>query len=154
MLVALVIAVGLVGIIVPMLPGDLLVLGAILVWSAQVGGSTAWVVFALAAASVLAGTVVKYVVPGRRLKAAEVPGRTLVAGAVLAVVGFFVVPVVGLPLGFLLGIYLAEWHRQRDRRGAGTATVHALRAVGLAILIEFAFALIAALIWATGLVLT
>ena len=44
-LVALAIAVGLVGILVPILPGSILVLAAILVWAWDVGGTTAWVVF-------------------------------------------------------------------------------------------------------------
>ena len=38
-LVALVIAVGLVGVIVPVLPGSLLVLGAVLVWAIDVGST-------------------------------------------------------------------------------------------------------------------
>lgn len=40
--VAIAIAVGLVGILVPILPGTLLVLAAILVWAAEVGSPTAW----------------------------------------------------------------------------------------------------------------
>ena len=47
-LVALAIAFGIAGIIVPVLPGTLLVLGAILVWSVQVGTSTGWAVFTVA----------------------------------------------------------------------------------------------------------
>nr|WP_284290737.1 DUF456 family protein [Angustibacter aerolatus] len=52
--------------------------------------------------------MVKYVLPGRRLKDAGVPWWTTLAGVALGVVGFFVVPVVGLLLGFVLGVYLAE----------------------------------------------
>ena len=40
-LVALAIAVGLVGILVPILPGSVLVLGGVLVWACDVGGATA-----------------------------------------------------------------------------------------------------------------
>ena len=50
--------------------------------------------------------VVKYAVPGRRLKAA-VPMRTLVVGGMFAVVGFFVIPVVGVLVGFPIGVYVA-----------------------------------------------
>ena len=32
-------------------------------------------------------------------------------GGVLGVVGFFVIPVIGLPLGFVLGVYLSELSR-------------------------------------------
>ena len=43
-LVALAIAVGLVGILVPILPGAVLILAAIGVWAWEVGGATAWAV--------------------------------------------------------------------------------------------------------------
>ena len=152
-LVALAIAVGIAGIIVPVLPGTLLVLGAILVWSVQVGTSTGWVVFAVAALLLVGGTVVKYLVPGRRLKASGVPNRTLLVGALLAFIGFFVIPVVGMFIGFVLGVYLAE----RARVGGGQAwpsTVAALKAVGVSILIELVAAFLAAVTWVVGVMAT
>jgi uncharacterized protein len=152
-LVALAIAIGLVGVIVPVLPGSLLVLGAILVWAWDVGGATAWTVFAVATAFIALGGVVKYVVPGRRLKDNGIPTSTLLLGGVLGVVGFFVVPVVGLLIGFVLGVYLAELRRV-GTADAWPATVHALKAVGLSILIELAASLLAAGAWAFGVVLT
>jgi uncharacterized protein YqgC (DUF456 family) len=148
-LVALVIAVGLVGVLVPMLPGSALVLGAILVWAAVVGEGGGWAVAAVATVLLAAGVVVKYLLPGRRLQRSGIPNRTLLIGAVLGVVGFFVVPVVGLPLGFVLGIYLAELERL-GRERAWPATLEALKAVGLGILIELGFASLAAATWLVG----
>ncbi|MGZ4464094.1 MAG: hypothetical protein ACXVW0_01900 [Nocardioides sp.] len=58
-LLGVVIALGLVGVLVPVLPGTVLVLAAVLVWAADVGGATAWT-HALVAVRVLgAGAVVK-----------------------------------------------------------------------------------------------
>lgn len=152
-LVALAIAVGVVGVLVPFLPGTLLVLAAVAVWAIDLGTGTGWTVFAVAAAFLALGAVVKYVVPGRRLKEAGVPTATLLFGAVLAVVGFFVIPVVGLVIGFVLGVYLAEL-RRLGSAAAWPATVHALKAVGLSMLIELVACLLAAATWATGVVLT
>ena len=152
-LVAVAIAVGVAGIIVPVLPGTVLVLGAILVWALVVGTTTAWLVFAFAATFLVLGTVVKYLVPGRQLKSSGVPSRTLVAGGVLAFVGFFVVPVVGMLLGFVLG----DVHAERARVGAAGAwpsTRAALRAVGVSILIELTAAFLAVATWVVGVVLT
>jgi uncharacterized protein YqgC (DUF456 family) len=152
-LVALAIAVGIAGIIVPVLPGTVLVLGAILVWAVQVGTSTGWIVFAVATVLLAGGTVVKYLVPGRRLKSSGVPNRTLLVGALVGFIGFFVIPVVGLFIGFVLGVYVAE----RARVGAALAwpsTKEALRAVGVSILIELVAALLAAVAWAVGVVVT
>ena len=53
----------------------------------------------------------KYAVPHRRLRNAGVPARSIVFGAVLGIVGFFVIPVIGLIIGFVLGVFLAEWVR-------------------------------------------
>ena len=152
-LVALAIAVGLVGVIVPILPGSLLVLGAILVWALDVGSTTAWIVFAAATTFIALGGVVKYVVPGRRLRENDIPGSTLMVGGVLGIVGFFVIPVIGLLIGFVLGVYLAELRRVGSE-AAWPATKHALRAVGLSILIELVASLCAAATWALGVVLT
>lgn len=152
-LVAVVIAVGIAGIIVPVLPGTLLVLAAILVWALEIGTSAGWVVFALCATLLAGGSVVKFLVPGRRLKASGVPNRTLLVGALLAFVGFFVVPVVGMLIGFVLGVYLAE----RTRVGAALAwssTVGALKAVGVSILIELVAAFLAAVTWVVGVAVT
>lgn len=151
-LVGLAIVIGLVGIVVPVLPGSLLVVGAICAWAVVTGTPTAWVVFGVATALVAAGQVVKFLVPGRRLQTAGVPSSTLWLGALLGVVGFFVVPVVGLVLGFVLGIYLAELRRLGQER-AWPATVSALKAVGLSILIELAAALLATGAWVVGLLL-
>jgi NADH-quinone oxidoreductase subunit E len=47
---------------------------------------------------------------------------------VLGIVGFFVVPVVGLLLGFVLGVYLAELARLgRNRSGHDASTPHSVR---------------------------
>jgi len=152
-LVGLAIAVGLLGVLVPVLPGPVLVLGAIAVWAFVEGSTVGWLTLAAAAVFVLASQVVKYAVPGRRLVDAGVPSSTLLTGAALGFVGFFVVPVVGLFLGFVLGVYAAEYRRLGDRAAAWPSTKHALKAAGLSVLIELAGVLLAALTW-LGVVLT
>jgi uncharacterized protein YqgC (DUF456 family) len=153
LLVAVAIAVGIAGIIVPVLPGTILVLGAILVWALEIGTTTAWVVVAFATTFLVLGTIVKYLVPGRQLKASGVPNRTLLVGALLAFVGFFVVPVVGMFIGFVLGVYAAERARV-GAAGAWPSTKAALRAVGVSILVELVAAFLAVATWVVGVVLT
>jgi hypothetical protein len=60
---------------------------------------------------------------------------------------------VGLFVGFVLGIYLAERRRLGDA-AAWPSTKAALRAVGLSIVIELTSAVLAAATWVVGLVLT
>jgi uncharacterized protein YqgC (DUF456 family) len=145
---------GVLGVVIPVLPGLLLCWAAVLLW-ALLGDADGgrWVVLALATVVAIGGTVVKYLWPGKRLKSTGVPTQSLLAAGVLGIVGFFVVPVVGLVLGFVLGLWAAE----RMRLGAGQAwpsTRQALGAVGLSLLVEFAAALAIAVIWVFGLLAT
>ena len=151
-LVAVAIAVGLVGILVPLLPGTLLVWAAIAVWSFVEATTAAWVVLGVSTALLGAGVLVKYLWPARRMKAADIGGRTMAAGAVLGIIGFFVIPVAGLLLGFVLGVFLAELAQRRDRRRAWASTVHAVKGVALSVGVEFMAALLATAAWVVGVV--
>ena len=146
------VVVGLVGVVVPALPGLVLVLAGIATWAVPRGDAVGWTVLGVAVAIIATGTVLKYLLPGARMRAAGVPGRTLLAGGVLGIVGFFVVPVVGLLLGFVLGVYLAEAARL-GRGAAWPSTRTALGAVGWSILIELAAGLLATAVWVGALVL-
>lgn len=146
-LVAVAIAVGIVGVVLPVLPGALLVWAAIVVWALAVGSATAWAVLAVATLSIGLAQVVKILVPGRRLRDAGVPRASILAGVVLAVVGFFLIPLVGLFLGFPLGVYLQERRRLGQHEPAWRSTNQALRAIGLSIAIELAATLVATGAW-------
>lgn len=151
--VGLAILIGLAGVVVPVLPGSLLVLAAIGVWAFLDGSATGWIVFAVATALIVAATVVKYVWPGSRLARSGIPSSSLIVGGAAGVVGFFVIPVVGLPIGFVAGTYVAEYLRLREHGPAWRATVEATKAAGLSMLIELAGALLAAGLWLAAAVL-
>jgi len=153
LLVALVIFVGLVGIVVPLLPGTLLVFAAIAVWAVAEHNVTSWVTLGVVTALLAVSTLIKYLWPARRMRAADVSTWSLVAGAVLGIVGFFVIPVLGLLIGFVLGIYLTELAKRHDQRVAWTSTKHALKGVALSVGIELCGALLATAVWAAGVYL-
>ncbi|WP_456847354.1 DUF456 domain-containing protein [Cellulomonas sp. P5_C6] len=154
LLTGLVVLVGLVGVVVQVLPGGLLVAGAVIVWGVLTGGVAGWTVVAIAVVVTAIAFVAKYLLAGRHLKRAGVPSSTLVWGGVAGVVGFFVIPVVGLFVGFVLGIFLVEWLRSRAAQPAWRATVAALQATGLTILVELAAALVSTGAWLTALAAT
>jgi len=151
---AVLILIGMVGIVVPVLPGLLLVLAAVLIWALDLGTPLAWWVFGVCAALWVAGVALQYAVPGRRMRAAGVGTATMVLAVLLGIVGFFVVPVVGGPLGFVLGIYLVEYGRSRDRSTAWRSTRTALRAVFTSMGIELLAALAIATTWVVGVLLS
>ena len=152
-LVAVAIAVGLVGILVPLLPGTLLVYAAIAVWSFVVRTTVGWVVLGVVTAVLGAGVLVKYLWPVKRMRAADVNGWTMAAGGVVGVIGFFVIPVAGLIVGFVVGVYLAELAHRRNQRRAWASTVHAVKGAALSVGVELAAGLLAAGVWVAGVLL-
>ncbi|NYJ75026.1 DUF456 domain-containing protein [Allobranchiibius huperziae] len=153
-LAAVLIVVGTLGVLIPVLPGTLLCVAGVLLWSATTGGATAWSIFAGSVVLALVGWTCKYLLPGRRLSSAGVPRATMLVGTVCAVVGFFVIPYVGLALGFVIGVYVAEHARLRDAVAARRATAAAVRAVLMSVGIELSTATAIAVLWVCGLLLT
>jgi hypothetical protein len=130
------------------IPGLILIWGSVLVWALLEQEVMGWLILGLATVLTIIGTVVKIVWPGRRLRDAGIPGRSLVAGAVLSIVGIFVVPLVGFVIGFVLGVYLAERYRLGTHALAWPSTTAALKAAGLSIAIELVAGLGIAGSWA------
>lgn len=153
-LVGLVILVGLMGIVVPILPGVILIAAAVLVWAIVTATTTSWVIFAIVSGLLLISGVVKYAWPARRMREEGIPSRSILAGGLLGIVGFFMVPVIGLLLGFIAGTYAAEAQRLPEPGAAWKSTMHATKAVGLSILIELLGALLAVGTWLGAVLFT
>ena len=145
--VGAVIAIGVAGVVIPLLPGILLIWGAVLVWALASDGGARWAVVGTVSAIAVVVQIVKYLVPARRMRDAGVPTRSVLVGVALGIVGFFAIPVLGLPLGFVGGVYLAERARVGDHPAALRSTREALKAGLLSILIELAASLLCAAIW-------
>lgn len=152
-LVVVAVAIAIVGIVVPVLPGTLLALGAFLLWALLTGGSLAWGAFVIIAVIIGVGQVLKYLLPHKSLTAAGVPGRSILVGAVCAIAGFFLIPVVGLVVGFIGGLFLAELVRLSSGADAIDSTWVAMKATGFAILIELGALMVATTVWVAALVL-
>ena len=151
-LCGLAILVGVAGTIIPVLPGSILIGASLLAWALWGGaGTTGWVVFGIGLVFVLAGMAASAVLTGRKLKEHSIPGRSVVVGLVLGGAGMFIIPVVGLFVGFAAGLLLSELHRTRRMRTATTSSWAALKATGLGMLAEFGLACLAASTWVIGL---
>ncbi|MBB5830298.1 DUF456 domain-containing protein [Brachybacterium aquaticum] len=144
--------VGLTGIIVPVLPGTITIVIATLIWAIVLGGAPAWIAFALVLVFSAIGMATSYVLTGRRLHAAEVPMRPIYIAIACAIVGFFVIPFLGLPIGFLVGLYVAESLRLKDWKKGLDNTIIALKALGLGILIEFGMAMLSSITFAVAII--
>lgn len=152
-LLALVMAVGAVGTVVPLLPGLSLIWGAGLVYGLDEGfGAVGVAAFATMTALAAAATVAGWVVPKRRAAGAGASRGSVWLGIAAAVVGFFVVPVVGLPLGGVLGIYVGEHVRTHDAGAAWATTRATITGFGIAALLQLAAALAMIAAWVVWVV--
>lgn len=141
-------AVGAVGTVVPLVPGLALVWAAALVYGVAEGfDGIGAVAFGVITALAVVGTLAGWVVPARVAGRAGAARSSIFLGVVAAVVGFFVIPVVGVAVGGVAGVYAGELHRTRDRTAAWRATRATLTGFGAAALVQLAIALAMAAVW-------
>ncbi|WP_434621708.1 DUF456 domain-containing protein [Arthrobacter sp. A5] len=146
----LLIFVGAAGVVIPVLPGSILIALSLLAWALAVASPVGWVVFAVGLVLVTAGMLSSAVLTGRTMRRRQIPGRSVLAGLALGIAGFFIIPVVGLLIGFAAGLFLSELARQRGLAPALSSSLAALKATGLGILAEFGFAALAGSAWIIG----
>lgn len=136
LLVGLVMLLGVVGVLVPGVPGSWLVWSAVLWWALKDPQPVAWGVLVAATVALLLSRVVRWALPPRRLRGSGATPRMAVYAGVGAFVGFFLVPVVGAIPGFMGGIYLCERLRLGRRGEAMAALRTAMRSGGSSVLTE------------------
>lgn len=153
-MVALAMAVGLIGTLLPIVPGLPIVWAAALVYGlATEFDAVGWVAFGAITALAIAGIVAGFVLPHRRVSAGGAPASTVAAGVGLGVVGFFVIPVVGLPLGAIAGVLLAERARTGDWSIAWATTKNLVIGFGIGALVELVAGLAMVACWIAWVVL-
>ncbi|MFF9351163.1 DUF456 domain-containing protein [Streptomyces sp. NPDC014734] len=145
--VGLVMLLGLVGVLVQGVPGQAIVWAAVLWWALADRTPAAWGVLMGATALLLVNQALKPLLPRRRPHESGAPRRTLVLGGIGAIVGFFVVPVLGGVVGYVGTVYAAERLRLGSR-GAGWVSVRSvMRATGWSVLVELFACLLVAGAW-------
>ncbi|MGK5631987.1 DUF456 domain-containing protein [Streptomyces sp. URMC 123] len=138
---------GLLGVLVPGLPGPPVVWAGVLWWSMAERSGAAWWVLIGATGALLFHQALKRLLPARRPSDAGVSWRTLFVAGLVGIAGFAVVPVIGCPLGFVGGLYARERARLGARGEAWLSTRVALRAAGLSMLVELLFCLLVVGAW-------
>lgn len=148
----LLLLVAVVGTVYPVLPGSILAIATLLAWAWFIGSPAAWIFAGIALAVAIAGAVASTVLTGHKLKKQMVPKGSILVAIVCAVVGMFLIPVVGLFVGFGVGLFGSELIRRRSVPAATTASVAVLKATGLGILLEFGCAALASSLWMIGVI--
>ena len=139
-----------IGTIVPALPGSLLAIITLVVWAVVMGSPVAWAAAAIGALIAAAGWSASTLLTGRKLRQQQIPKRSIAAAVVCAVVGMFLIPWVGLFVGFGVGLLASEYVRSRDFRAALDSTKETLKATGTGVLVEFGMVCLAGSVWTVG----
>ncbi|MEV7419847.1 DUF456 domain-containing protein [Streptomyces sp. NPDC089919] len=147
LLVGLVLLLGVLGVLVPGVPGTWLVWAGLLWWCLHERTGLAWVLLVGSTALLLVIQVVKWLLPPRHLRGTGVTRRMVVYAGCGALLGFFLLPVLGAVPGFVGGIYLCERLRLGSRGEAAASTRVVMRAVGTSVLVELFACLLVAGAW-------
>ncbi len=153
LLAFLLMLVGMVGVLIPVLPGLAVVwlVGVItLLWQDLDG--VGWAVSAWLTLLLVLGTLATVWFPARRGREAGAPSSTFAAAVFGAVVGFFVLPVLGFLFGALAGLLLAERSRLGDWPQARSSTLEVLRAYGVGVAVELLLGVVMVGSWLVAVV--
>ncbi len=147
-LVGIAIAIGVAGVVVPLLPGIWLIWGAALVYGLATG-FTGWAWIAMAIITVLAGigTAAVIYLPARKTTEIGISrgGQLLIAG--FSVAGFFIVPIVGAFLGLAVGTLVVSMAMERNVTDAFATAWVAMWEMLKGAAIQLAVALAMAFVW-------
>lgn len=147
-LVGAAIAVGIAGVVLPILPGVWLIWGAALVYGLVTGfGGWAWPAMLAITALGVAGTAIIYYLPAKKTGEVGMPRWGQLFIAACAIVGFFVIPVVGAIVGVIVATLVVALVMERDLGNAGSTAWAMLVEILKAAAVQLAIALAMATIW-------
>jgi uncharacterized protein YqgC (DUF456 family) len=145
--------VGIVGTVLPILPGLWLVWIAALVYGLVAGfGSAGIAAMAVITALLIGGTAASVYVPQRGAAGAGVPWWGQLVALAAAIAGFFLIPVIGALLGFAVGILVVALLRTRDVGAAWAATKATLLGMLKASGLQLTAGVLMALVWVAWVV--
>ncbi|MFG3349452.1 DUF456 domain-containing protein [Streptomyces sp. NPDC048018] len=152
LLIAMVMLLGLFGVLTPGVPGTWLVWAAMLWWSLHEQTGLAWILLVSSTGLLLLTQVVVWQLPPRRFRGVGITRRMVAYAGIGALLGFFLIPVLGAIPGFVGGIYLSERLRLGGHGQARAATRAVMRAAGTSVLVELFACLLIVGAWAGAVI--
>ena len=131
------ILVGLIGTVIPILPGPLLIFLSILgyAWTTGWQQPNVWVTVGLLALTAVTGSA-EFWLPWFGASKASGSRRAAVYGFIGGVIGIFFGFIFGSILGYAAGVLLGTWQKHRDLNKALKASVTGVAGQGAAILVQ------------------
>jgi uncharacterized protein YqgC (DUF456 family) len=108
---------GLFGLVIPVVPG------LVIIWVAALGygiasgfGTLGWIMFAIISLLMVAGSVIDNVLMGTQARQSGASWVSIAAALIFGLAGNFVLPVIGGLIAALLALFIAEWIRRKNWR--------------------------------------
>ena len=108
---------GLFGLIIPVVPGLVIIWVAALGYGIAAGfGTLGWIMFAIISLLMVAGSVIDNILMGTQARQSGASWVSIAAALVFGIAGNFVLPVIGGLIAALLALFFAEWIRRKNWR--------------------------------------
>jgi len=108
---------GLFGLVIPVVPGLVIIWVAALGYGIAAGfGTLGWIMFAIISLLMVAGSVIDNVLMGTQARQSGASWVSIAAALVFGIAGNFVLPVIGGLIAALLALFVAEWIRRKNWR--------------------------------------
>jgi uncharacterized protein len=129
--------IGLIGVIIPILPGVFLIWFGVLLYVWRDGfGTLSLATFLFISVLVLFAGLSDLWLPIFGARKSGAAKRTIFTGLLGAIIGSFILPLFGTVVGYILGVLLGEYHKRRDWAAAWQASKGGLAGWGLATAIQ------------------
>ena len=148
LIVGVVLLIGLVGTIVPVLPGVLLMWAGVVAYGFLVGFDTIGIIIVIVATALsVAAFALGLIVPKRAADESGAAKSSQWAAAIGAVIGFFVIPFVGVVVGALAGIALSEIRNKGSWELARGSTIAVAKGFGVSAIVQFGCGVLILFAW-------
>lgn len=145
-------AIGILGTLIPIIPGIGLVWLAAVAWGMLAGfGTVGMISMTLITGLLAAGVFLGLRIPQRAATAEGLSRIGLFAGIVVALVFAIALPLVGAPIGFVVGVWIVRMRDTRDAAAAWRSTVRTTIALVQASAAQFVIAVLMSLVWVAWL---
>jgi len=137
---------GVIGVLVPIVPGTLLIWLTIVVYAIveRINGFAAvdWVTFTAITLIALVTGLAEFWLPLLGAKVRGSSRRAILFGVVGGIIGTIALPLLGTIVGYALGVLLGEYHKLRDWDRALRASLNAVASWGVATAMQLGGALL------------
>lgn len=145
---AVCIATGIVGTVLPVVPGLVLAWAGVIVYGLLTEfGPVGWVVVGLETLLLALATYASFRVPVKVGAGRGVSRMAMAGGAAGAILGFFLIPIAGVVAGGVTGVFLVELARRGSAPVAWTSTKGALVAFGWSAAVQIGIGMAMTVVW-------